>query len=156
MAAVEFVDTSIMVNIIDVPKMNSDRATVTTDLRTKRSEGVRLVLPVTTVIETGNHVAQVGDGGHRRKCADRFVEHLRLLLQRRAPWVLHEVGWNADFLHALITGAATGTSLVDHAVNKVGCGDLSILAERERYRATVSPKLSVGIWTLDDALAAWS
>jgi hypothetical protein len=156
MATVELVDTSIMVNILDVPKMNDDRATVTRDLRAKRSSGVRLVLPVTTVIETGNHVAQIADGGRRWECANRFVEHLRLLLQHRAPWVLHELGWNADFLDTLISGAATGTSLVDHAVNRVGCGDLSILAERERYRATVSPKVSVGIWTLDAGLAAWS
>lgn len=108
------------------------------------------------MVETGNHIAQIAEGHHRRGCAQRFADMLRAMSDRKAPWVLHEVGWDADFLRVLTAGASSGASLVEHAVSKVGCGDLCILTERDRYLAGVSAGITADIWTLDQMLAAWS
>ncbi|WP_045877129.1 hypothetical protein [Pseudofrankia sp. DC12] len=59
------------------------------------------------------------------------------------------------FLERLVRGGSTGVSLVDHAMHELGCGDLSILMEREVYRDQTGIS-DVRIWTLDAGLAAHS
>ena len=156
MPGIQFVDTSILLNLLDVPHMNQDHTAVVDEMKERRASGVRFVLPITAVVETGNHIAQIADGYHRRVCAQRFVDMLELVAERKAPWVLHEVGWDGRFLRVLAAGASSGVSLVEHALNKVGCGDLCILAERDRYLAGVSSGVTAEIWTLDQGLAGWS
>lgn len=156
MPRVEFVDTSVLVNLLDVPFMNDRRTELLGEQRRKQAAGVQLILPVTSVIETGNHIAQVAEGGQRRSCAERFTNLLRLVADRESPWVLHEIAWDRALLRDLAQGGSTRTTLIEHAASKVGCGDLSILVERDRYRAGVAKGVAAGIWTLDEALAAWA
>ena len=156
MVTIEFVDTSVLLNILDVPGKNQDRAEVLDVLRRKRSSGVEFVLPITAVIETGNHIAQLASGHERRVCAGRFSELLEMVAETKAPWRLHELGWNGDFLRSLVQGAGSGQGLVQHAVSQVGCGDLCVMAERDLYQSGVSKGVQAGIWTLDQGLAAWA
>ncbi|MGX2997330.1 hypothetical protein JNUCC64_24215 [Streptomyces sp. JNUCC 64] len=151
---VEFVDTSILCNLLRVPGKCQDHERVIGELRRKQeARGVDLLLPVTAVIETGNHIAQLPDGYQRRTVAERFAEVLRMVVTGQAPWILNEVEWNAAHLNALISGGSSGASLVEHAVNKVGCGDVNILVERDRYLARTSG-VEATVWTLDRGLAA--
>ena len=108
-----------------------------------------------TVIETGNHIAHVSNGSERRKTAERFSSILRLVAADEAPWQLHSVRWDGEYLERLVAGGLTGLSLVDHAVSQLGCGDLSILVEREIFRAEARIQ-DVRIWTLDAGLNAHS
>jgi hypothetical protein len=113
------------------------------------------VLPLTAVIETGNHIAQVGDGHARRICAQLFATMLEQVAEQRAPFVLHELGWDGAFLRDLLAGGSTATALTDHlATASMGCGDLSILVERDRYRERVAKGSQVEVWTLDVRLQA--
>src|SRR5437868_8227625 len=107
---VEFVDTSILCNLLDVPGKNQNYAAVVQEL-TERNRDCDLILPVTTIIETGNHIAQLADGRLRRIYADKLSELLRLVIEGRAPWVLHKVEWGADFLRILLDGAGTAITL---------------------------------------------
>ncbi|MEV0623263.1 hypothetical protein AB0I81_58805 [Nonomuraea sp. NPDC050404] len=151
---VEFVDTTILCNLLDVPGKNQNRAAVARDL-TEHKRGCQLILPVTTVIETGNHIAQLPDGRLRRLYAEKLSQLLEMVIDGRAPWVLHTVEWGAGFLRSLIDGAGTGVPLSDHVMSKLGLGDLCILAERELYRSRVTG-VEVAIWTLDDQLRSHS
>ncbi|ACZ84129.1 hypothetical protein [Streptosporangium roseum] len=151
---VEFVDTSILCNLLDVPGRNQDYEAVARELKEKRQE-CDLILPITAVIETGNHIAQLSDGRVRRDRADKLHALLELVITGRAPWVLHTVEWGEDFLHSLLAGAGTGTPFSDHVMAKLGLGDLCILAERELYRTRVV-NVEVGIWTLDTQLRSHS
>ncbi|MFI7618581.1 hypothetical protein ACIBP6_45895 [Nonomuraea terrae] len=146
----EFVDTTILCNLLDVPGRNQSRAAVVDELA-KDKRQCSLVLPVTAVIETGNHIAQLPDGRLRRYYADKLSKLLELVIDGQAPWVLHTMVWGAEFLRSLIDGAGTGVPLSDHAMRKLGLGDLCILAERELYRSRVTG-VEVAIWTLDDQL----
>ncbi|MFC8274781.1 hypothetical protein ACFUJR_20055 [Streptomyces sp. NPDC057271] len=151
---VEFVDTSILCNLLGVPGKCQDHEKVTADLMSKReAEDCDLLLPVTAVIETGNHIAQLADGRHRRTYAEKFAGVLRMVVEGKAPWALNEVEWNADHLSTLIAGGSTGATLVEHAVARVGCGDLNILIERDRYLARTAG-VEATVWTLDHGLAA--
>jgi hypothetical protein len=155
---VQFIDTSVFVEILDVPGKASQHGKMVRELRQRASKGIKLVLPTAAVIEAGNHVCQVQNGHHRRECATRFDRMLRLSAAGETPWVLHEATWDAALLSALCDGAGTGTTLVEHSVRQtLGVGDLSVLAERDRYLSRVARSVvKVEVWTTDQQLAGWS
>ncbi|WP_052847813.1 hypothetical protein [Streptomyces avicenniae] len=153
---VEFVDTSVLCNLLEIPGKSQHRDKVQEQLRQKlAARDCDLLLPMTAVIETGNHIAQLADGRVRRSCADRFAAVLRMVADGRAPWVLNEVEWDAGHLRLLVEGGRTGSSLVEHACNRLGCGDLNILVERDRYLARTSG-VQAAIWTLDELLSSYA
>ncbi|MEV0034427.1 hypothetical protein [Streptomyces sp. NPDC050804] len=152
---VEFVDTSILCNLLEVPGKSQDREKVIAELKRKREvRETDLLLPVTAVIETGNHIAQLSDGHFRRLCAERLAGVLITVIEGTAPWALNEIEWNGAHLRALVDGGSTGATLVEHACNRLGCGDLNILVERDRYLARTSG-VTATIWTLDELLASY-
>lgn len=73
MSSVCLIDTSIFLNLLDVPYCNEARAAVAEDFATFVEAGCSFLLPMATILETGNHIAQNGDGNLRRKTAQRFV-----------------------------------------------------------------------------------
>lgn len=149
-----FIDTSVFCNILPVPGRDQHRDAVMEELKALRERGT-LILPVTTVIETGNFIAQLPSGGARRAAALRFVGVLQLICAGKAPWTLHQFAWDQAILEDLISGSGTGTTLVQHAEGKVGTGDLTILAEMRAY-ARRAQTAAVHVWSLDDALVAHS
>ncbi|MFG1750566.1 hypothetical protein [Streptosporangium sandarakinum] len=151
---VEFVDTSVLCNILDIPGKNQSRENVVRQWREEKRD-CDLILPVTAVIETGNHIAQLPDGRIRRDRAEKLQQLLELVITGQAPWVLHTVEWGEGFLRRLLAGAGTGIPFSDHVMAKLGLGDLCILTERELYRSRVTG-VEVGIWTLDGQLHSHS
>ncbi|MER5629451.1 hypothetical protein [Streptomyces nitrosporeus] len=153
---VEFVDTSVLCNLLGVPGKCQDRERVIEELKRRRERrGTDLLLPVTAVIETGNHIAQVADGRARRTCAERLSGVLVTVIEGKAPWALNEVEWDAAHLRALVDGGTTGSTLIEHACNRLGCGDLNILVERDRYLARTSG-IRATIWSLDELLMSYA
>jgi hypothetical protein len=154
----ELVDTSILVEILNVPGRNAHRKVVLAELDERRSDqSVSLLLPTATVLETGNHIHQVPDGHARRRCAGGFAELLAQTVAGRAPWTLLNASWDGPLLEAIRAGAGTGMDLVEHAVQRcLSCADLSVVAERDAYRRRLSASIEVLIWTMDEALRAWS
>jgi hypothetical protein len=48
-------------------------------------------------------------------------------------------------------------TLVEHAASRgLGSGDLSILAERDRYKVRVSKGTVVRVWTEESAMNQWA
>lgn len=105
---VDFVDTSILTNILKVPHKCERYDEIRGETIRRESAGVSFVLPTATIIETGNHIFQLKDGGERRRCSERYVAVLRRTAQGGAPWTLFERTWSKELLHALCDGASTG------------------------------------------------
>jgi hypothetical protein len=143
-----FVDTSVLVNLLDLDGFNQDKEAVAGELKRRLAANDTLILPITAIIETGNHIAHHGDGHHRRTVAEKFATILHHTRNGTAPWQLHSVQWDSAFLEHVITGASTGMTLVEQAVNRMGCGDLCVLAEREAYRRRSGIR-DVKVWSLD-------
>jgi hypothetical protein len=150
---VNFVDTSVLCNLLPVAGFDQNRDAVVRDMDAKFKAGIVFILPMTTVIETGNHIAQLPDGGMRRGVAERFSAMLDMVIAEKAPWTLHQFLWGKEFLDSLIAGCGTGSTLIDHATRKFGAGDLCILAEKEIYKARTRIS-NVSVWTLDGVLEA--
>lgn len=80
---VHFIDTSLFLNIVNVPGRNQQREEVMRELKEllKDSKANALILPFATIIETGNHIAHCSDGNERRKAAQRFCEFIEKRLK---------------------------------------------------------------------------
>jgi hypothetical protein len=69
MSSICLIDTSIFLEILNVPNYNQHRASVLEDFQTYATyaqSGCTFLLPMATILETGNHIAQNGDGTMRR------------------------------------------------------------------------------------------
>lgn len=153
MRVVQFIDTSVLLEVLDVPGHNSRHSEIFEELDKRIGEGVTFVLPVTTLIETGNHIAQCG--GDRRSAAQRFVSALELARSSTPPWIVRDVAWNSKFLESFVGGDSSGADLLTHLTNAtLGAGDVAILVEREQFHLGVSA--AVQIWSLDTQLEAHS
>lgn len=154
-----FIDTSVLDHLVNVPgwsKEGEERECVLRTLKERTEAGHTFLLPITAVVETGNHICQV-KSGDRRAAAERFANILHMVVNKQSPWVLDEVQWDGDFLRAFLDGGGTGESWIDLASRGVGGGDLSVLVERWQYCERAGLEVSaVGIWTLDRELAARS
>lgn len=158
MPEVVFVDTSVLLNILDVPGKNSHRELIVTEYRTLREAGAILVVPIAAVVEVGNHLAQLGSGHDRRDRARRFEAILRAALERRAPWVVSGASWDGEFLLGLLNGDGLRPGLVDLCASSVGSGDASILLELQRYRLRIDlpSGMPIRLWTLDVGLGSYA
>lgn len=155
MPKVVFLDTSILCEVLRVPGKSQDHQAVTDELRSRVDRDESLVLPTASIIETGNHIAQLADGNSRRDRADALVKLLEATAHDQAPWRLHGAVWDGAFLVSMCEGPASCPPFPDMAAQKVGAGDVSVLAEAEHYRNRVAG-VTVEVWTLDAGLRAYA
>ena len=154
---VVFVDTSVMTCLLDVPGKNQDREEVIPQYQQYVDGGVTMILPVTSVVETGNHIAQLADGRLRREAAIRFDRTLAKVESGVAPWIPNELTWDPAMVGRLRNSEVAGDDLVERLAQKVGAGDCMILAERAEYSERSKIQLEdITVWALDDGLAARS
>jgi hypothetical protein len=155
MTAVVFIDTSVLCELLEVPGKSepSQSAQVQAELSVGSRAGERFVVPITTVIETGNHIAQAPYG--RVEAARRLVRFLRMAIAGEAPWLLLTTTLGHEFVSALCAGDSTGKPLEVLAAEKVGAGDVALLVERDQFLATIAYS-SARVWTLDVALRAYA
>lgn len=145
MSAIVVVDTSVLLNILDVPGRNERRAEVLAELERLIETGDHMFIPMAAIVEVGNHIAQLGKGAHRRAAAERFIAEVKKALADEAPWKPINfpsnqvvLGWLDAFPEATMQG--------------LGMGDLAIKKEWETLCAKY-PMSRVRVWTLDDDLA---
>ncbi|WP_228060859.1 hypothetical protein [Coleofasciculus sp. LEGE 07092] len=121
------VDTSIFCEFLNIPNMNSSREEVLNEFEKLVRNDTSFLLPITAVYETGNHIAQLSDGGNCRRFAQAFVTEVHKAINGDAPWQImrvpkvEEIGiWLNEF--------------PDSAMRKVSMGDLSIIKEWEEAK----------------------
>jgi hypothetical protein len=148
MATVVLVDTSIFLNVLNVPAFNQHRDSVPAELgRLTGQTTTSLLLPFASIMETGNHIAQVADGRLRRSFALEFSKQVQMAIDGEAPWTPTqgvEAGVLANWLG----------EFPEYAMREIGLGDLSIIKE---YKAACErhPNHRVLIWSLDSHLMGY-
>lgn len=153
---VTFIDTSVLCELLEVPGKSQRSAEVQAELVVREAGGERFVIPVTAVIETGNHIAQAARD--RRAAAERMVRLLRAARGSEVPYIFNELSWDDELLDALCRGDSTEQTFVDLAGNGLmGAGDVAILVERDRFVArTGYSRQEVRIWTLEAVMGAYA
>ena len=87
MSEIVIVDTSVLINVLDVPGFNQHRAEVFERFEYLVDAGASFLLPMAAIFETGDHIADLRDGRQRRRYADIFRNRMREALEGEAPWV---------------------------------------------------------------------
>lgn len=58
MSAVCLIDTSVFLNLLNVPNRNQTRAEVVASFEEYAENNCTFILPMATILETGNHIAR--------------------------------------------------------------------------------------------------
>jgi len=142
------IDTSIFCEVLQVPhKSDKQKAAKVREELIAKSQSESLLLPMTTVLETGNHIGQNGDGTLRRKTAQRFVEQVKRALDGTAPFVVTPMLDRTRLVALLET-------FPDWVQQKSGLGDLTIRDVFDQQCA-LSPNRLVYIWSMDTHLQSY-
>ena len=147
MSGIVIVDTSVLLNVLDVPGFNQDRQADLAQFRDFIEAGANLLLPMAAIFEAGNHIAQLADGQQRRRYAGMFRDQVRKALAGEAPWTPIRLPDEREL-------AAWLDDFPDSAMRGAGMGDLSIVKAWERTR-TQHPARRVTIWSHDQHLAGY-
>lgn len=158
------VDTSIFLNIVNVPGSNSERREVIAVIEEIDDSSTILFLPWATIMETGNHIFYSDrlNEHHRREAAKSFVDRVREAVDGIAPWRLSEI----DELSALLVNlnqfpqfvvpggsvGKNGSETKKRNKGGISFGDLTIATEFNFLRRRF-PSYTVSIWSLDQALS---
>ncbi|QJB47227.1 hypothetical protein [Dolichospermum flos-aquae] len=155
MSSICLIDTSIFLEILNVPNYNQHRASVLEDFQTYAQSGCTFLLPMATILETGNHIAQNGDGTMRRKTALRFVKAVKEAFTGEAPWrtttfpnTTEIMLWIDQFPEL------AGKNKAPDKQEGTSFGDLSIIEEFNKSCKRF-PMSEVFIWSLDRDLQSY-
>ena len=141
---VYFIDTSILVNILRVPKKCQDADAVKRELEILMKENYTMILPRAALVETGNHIAHIDDAKRRRTCAEKFSQLIMKSLNGEAPWTYNAHQVTEDTLKMM------AKCFPDYAQQyDMGWGDLSILSECMDYQRLVGRHTKVKVWSKD-------
>lgn len=148
---VHFIDTTVFVEILQVPNKYSQlqHEAVMEELNQMIIGRDTIILPFATIIETGNHIAQNGDGRQKRECAQRFVECIIKTVEGQAPWSYYGKQMTKEDLHDMCN------QFCDYAMRGEGFGDLSIIRAYQCYKEQTPAISRIRIWSLDKHLQAY-
>lgn len=106
-----------------------------------------------SILETGNHIAQNGNGSIRRTTALRFTKAVRGAFEGEAPWTPSEFPNSSEILNWLDTfpDLSGQNKSPTKTTEGTSFGDLSIIQEYEKS-CKKFPMSEVFIWTLDSDL----
>lgn len=156
MSAIILLDTSIYLNVLDVPGFNQDRGTVLKAFETAIEAGDHFLLPLATVWETGNHIADLGDGQTRRRYGQKLLDDVTNAFKGETPYRATHFPDREEFLRWLgdFPTAVMRSKSLKKLREGVSLADLSIIKEWER-NCTLHRMSHVRIWSLDADLACY-
>lgn len=147
---VRFMDTSIVMNLLEIPNMCADAEKIKAEFDNVVKENETLILPMSTIIESGNHIAHIADGTIRRKKAMKFQEFLRKTAREEVPWILYGVELFEEDLLIL------ADEFPEKALQmKMGIGDMSIIRFYEKYKEVTPAVGRIMIWSTDIHLSGY-
>jgi len=149
------IDTSILCVWLDVPGMDScgpdhdrwDKQRVDAKIEREKASNTTFVLPLATIIETGNHIAQASHS--RKERADALAEIMCKSAEDQEPWAAfaHQSElWSPEGLKALAESWPT------LAARRISIGDATIKDVAEYYAQL---RFEVEILTGDQGLKAY-
>jgi len=129
-------DTSILCVMLEVPGKSIcgpnddrwDKPRVDKKIQEEEQAKTTFVLPLASIIETGNHIAQASHS--RRDCAQRLADLILKSVRQETPWAAfseHTELWSPVKLEHL------AKNLPEMAVRKISLADTTIVHVAEYY-----------------------
>ena len=142
MSNVHFIDTSVLVELLNIPKMNNHHEQAKAEYEDLVAKGDTFVLPIAVLVETGNHIAHISDGNIRYKVACLFSS----LVEKAAR---SEDNWNTIPEIPMDTLETIMNQFPDLARAQTGFGDISIIEQFNDYWQKRQPIGEMRIWAFD-------
>lgn len=131
------IDTSILCVWIGIPEKETcgpnhdkwDKERVEAFLEKEIGDGATLVLPLASIIETGNHIAQARTN-RKRELAVLLADKMKMAAEEKTPWAAftdQQDLWDSDGLRNL------ADEWPDLAVQGISLGDATIKSVADRY-----------------------
>lgn len=146
------IDTSILCEILQVPNKCGNHREIYSQMEQK-IETESLLLPMSAIIETGNHIGQNGDGRQRRAAADRFVTIIQQAIRGETPFTTTPFFERED-LQVWLAEFPDWAMRTDAKGKGSGFSDLTIFKEFERQCA-LNRNRRVYIWSNDQHLSSY-
>ena len=146
---VRFIDTSVMANMLKIPGKCNAAERLQEEFKQVIEAKEVLILPIATIIETGNHIAHIDSGNIRRTIAQKFGEYLRKTAEGEAPWQLYGVELDKEGLLYL------ADHIEENAIREIGIGDMSIIHAYEQYKSNTPGIGRIMIWSTDRHLQGY-
>ena len=86
MSSIVLLDTSVYLNVLDVPGFNQDRYLILDQFGKLIDDGCHFLLPMATIWETGNHIADLPDAYRRREFAQLLVSDVQKAIKGESPY----------------------------------------------------------------------
>lgn len=156
MSSIVLLDTSVYLNVLNVPGFNQDRIEVLDQFRHSIQSGDHFLLPLAAVWETGNHIADLGDGQTRRRYAEVLKGDVTKAFTGEAPYRATHFPDREEFLRWLesFPDIVMRSKSEKKQREGVSLADLSIVKEWER-NCDLHPMSRVRVWSLDGDLAGY-
>ncbi len=156
MSEIVLLDTTIYLNVLDVDGWNQDREEVLDHFERRVTNGDSFFLPMATIWETGNHIADLSDGGRRRRFAKKLVEDVRSAIQGDTPYQPTHFPQREEFLAWLneFPDYALRSKSAKKTREGISLANLLVIKEWERTCALHSMS-RVLIWSLDSDLSSF-
>lgn len=148
------IDTTILCELLEVPNKCESSDVVLSEMEDKVKARESLLLPMSTILETGNHIGQNGDGRQRRETARKFVRLIEQAVQGETPFTPTRF-FEPDELLQWIGEFPDWAGRSDSRGKGSGLGDLTIYKEFER-QCELHRARRVYIWSLDRHLSSYS
>jgi hypothetical protein len=156
MSDIVLLDTSVYLNVLNVPGWNQDSQTIQEEIAERYEMGDSFLLPMATIWETGNHIADLPNGGRRRQYAQILVDDVNRAINGDTPYRPTHFPDREEFLRWLSAYPeyAQRNKSEDKTREGVSLADLSIIKEWERT-CSLHSMSRVLIWSLDSDLASY-
>lgn len=140
------IDTSILCELLKIPDRCQNTGEIATELQRKIKRDETLLLPMSAIVETGNHIGQIRDGRLRRSIAEKFVRMIQQAIRGETPFTATPFLEAENLLEWL-------DEFPDWAMRGSGLADLTIVKEYERQCALHRSR-AVYIWAKDRHLSS--
>lgn len=156
MSDIVLLDTSVYLNVLDVPGFNQTREEILHTFSGRVQHGDYFLLPMATIWESGDHIADLTDGRLRRQFAQALVEQVTQAFNNQTPFKTTYFPDREVFLRWLVDfpDYAQRNKSNRQTREGVSLSDLSIVKEWEQTRDRHSMS-RVLIWSLDIDLSAY-
>lgn len=150
MSEIVLIDTSVYLNVLNVPGYNQEREKIFAQFRQRIQNGDFFLLPLATIWETGNHISRLPNGNHRRKYAQIFVDQIGSAMEGKSPYRPTNFPDQQTFRKWLVDypDYAQKNKTTRKTTEGGSLSDLSIIREWEQLRQR-HPMSRVIIWSLD-------
>lgn len=154
MKETRFIDTSILLEILEVPNKCQDPKKYQKEFKEFiQQPHVSLVMPISVLIETGNHLNHIkGNQVAKEKSINKFIDILKLFIHSTSPWYFYGYNFTADDIGSVIE------KYQEFKYSGTGIGDVFILDSYDKFVADLRGSVQnhrIVIWTLDKHLTGY-